>query len=476
MRRPLTSPPAPHVLLALALSVAIAACGEDEPSGLCARDDLQAALDAAAPGDTVRAGACRIDGPLVVPAGVTLAGAGVSETIVVAPAGDGARGITLVPGTPAAVARDLTVESSTGIGIAAVDDSGTGAPSEVGIEHVSVRITGGIGIGARSVGTLRLANVDVTGPFSATNADSLPPAAGPETGGALGLVLIDVGTTAAADLVDVTIAQAGPWGAIVDNSTIAWQGGSVSDVVGTGMLVQGGRATMLDATIERLHQGIQPLPAYGLAITAGADVTTERLVVRQSDGVGLLQNAATAAHVDLTSESGRFGGVWVQRSPSFALVGTSRLTGNGLSALTLLEVADAHVSGAAIDATVRRLSTFGERGTVEIGDGIQIVDPAGANVIESVMLTANERVGLLVDVGSGTLDRVTLRDVIVDAPAAALGAIAQDAAGVVAPGSGWDSGVTRLGAAATGDASHTTALDVPGALVTGALPMAGVGL
>jgi hypothetical protein len=82
-----------------------------------------------------------------------------------------------------------------------------------------------------------------------------------------------------------------------------------------------------------------------------------------------------------------------------------------------------------------------------------------------VTLTNNGRVGLLVDLG-GTGTVLDVGAVVVDAPGAAYGAIAQN--GTVP--AGWDAMVDRRGATLANDATFTGALDVAGAVGPSCLP------
>ncbi|MCZ7680941.1 MAG: hypothetical protein M5U28_20020 [Sandaracinaceae bacterium] len=91
-------------------AVLLAAC--DGPAH-CTQAELQAALDAARPGDEVHVGSCRIEGGVRVPAGVTLRGVGADS--VIAPA-EGT-GVFLEPGEPAARVADLVVEAGALAGI-----------------------------------------------------------------------------------------------------------------------------------------------------------------------------------------------------------------------------------------------------------------------------------------------------------------------------------------------------------------------
>jgi hypothetical protein len=97
----------------------------------------------------------------------------------------------------------------------------------------------------------------------------------------------------------------------------------------------------------------------------------------------------------------------------------------------------------------------------EIGDGVQLTGSYDAVRLANLTIRGNERAGLLVDAAPG----VTFEAVTVDAAGAAFGALAggRDVArGVltVASPAGWDSGITRTGAAVANDATAPGELDL----------------
>jgi hypothetical protein len=92
---------------------------------------------------------------------------------------------------------------------------------------------------------------------------------------------------------------------------------------------------------------------------------------------------------------------------------------------------------------------IGETGAAEVGDGVQLVSPAGRFAFSDVDLVANDRVGLLVDLGGRTLGWAALDDVTADGTGDQLGVVVQS--GTV--DASWDDGVTRLGATAANDAA-----------------------
>jgi len=87
-------------------------------------------------------------------------------------------------------------------------------------------------------------------------------------------------------------------------------------------------------------------------------------------------------------------------------------------------------------------------------------------MVSDLVLSANERVGLLLELGGGSTSSVSVAGVSVDGTGSAFGAVAQN--GTLE--AGWDSGVTRAGDTALNDAAFAGALDVAGAVGPPCLP------
>ncbi len=156
--------------------------------GICSAFDVSKALASATPGTTVRLGSCTITGSFVVPAGVTLDGAGAKMVIQVV---DGTTGVTLQPAPPPGnlptTLKDVTIVSD---GRFAVRTAGAGA---VAVDNVNVNATRGIGIGAESTTALALNAVTATGPVTAATASTIPFDATALTTATHGIALVNVG-------------------------------------------------------------------------------------------------------------------------------------------------------------------------------------------------------------------------------------------------------------------------------------------
>lgn len=440
----------------VALAAAVAACGGD--ADLCDAGELRDRLAKARPGDTVTIGACRVEGgSFVVPAGVTLAGKARADSVIAVPAGE--LGVTLTPGTPPARLVGLTVESDGRAGVIAI---GAG---EVEVQGVTVRATKGIALGVESATRAALTDVALSGPVTADNAASVPLDPTPAETATHGLVLVRVTD---AQLSNVTTSGFARFGALVVEGNTSWTGGAASDNLATGLMIQAGVATLNGIEVCRTMQGVTLIPPYGLVISAGADVETNALTVCDGDGLGLIQSGARGRHLDLVASGNGDSAVWVQQSDSFEMSGTgTSLTGNKFGGVVIVDSANVSIADAQIDDSQLATRIFGEVGSVQVGDGVQLLRSSNAVVLENVTLRTNQRVGILIDLNGGSTSGVALTGVTVSGTGEQLGAIAQN--GDVLPG--WDSGVTREGDTAQNDSNLTSSLSVVGLVGPNSMPI-----
>lgn len=434
------------------------ACSEErgELAASCDPGEIASALSAAEPGDTVRVGACRVTGSFTVPAGVTFEGVSTGDSVIVGSPGDVA--LTLVPAADGTRLRNLTVESAGAAGIL-VEGGGSAA-----IEHVDVSATLGLAIGVEGVDDLALTNVSVDGPVDAARATELVPPVAATDAATHGLVLVNVGAARLSDVVTSGFAQ---FGALFAGSDVTWSGGGAPANLGTGLMAAGGRLTLSSLDLSGTFEGLQLVPAYGAVFAAGADVDTTSLRVSDGEGYGLLHSEATARHIDLTARNNDMAAVWLQDCDHFELSGAGTgLVGNGLAGVVVVDSSDVTIRHAHIDATTTRTKLVEETGSVQVGDGIQLVGTTDAVTLEDLTLSSNARVGILVDLGGGTLDDFAIAQVSVDGTGEQLGAVVQ---GGTAP-AGWDDGVTRQGATSANDAALADELGVVGIVGPSDLP------
>lgn len=450
-------------VLGALLGAALTGCdGTDGGTRICDATELTSTLAAATPGTIVPVGSCTITGHFTVPAGVTLAGpvddahahfVGTGTDPVITLASDAINAASL---------SDVDVESHGSVGVLA---TGAGAPT---IGNVNVTASLGVGLRLERTGAARIIGCTITGPVTVANAAAVPVNPTADETATHGILVVEShGVWIAA----TTVRGFARFGLLAVGSNISWgstsgSAGTVETSLGTGVMISGGSAALEGVHVNGMLEGVQAIPAYAMVIAGGASVTTNGIVLSDGEGFGLLQDSSTSTHTGLSATGNRFAGLWTQRSPSFVVTADmpSTISGNGLAGLVSVETEALEVHGARIAGTTEQVSTVGETGIRMAADGVHLMEGTGTAILDDVTLVDNARVGLLVDVrAEGDLPRVTLTAVTVDATGTALGAVAQSPTGVVSSG-GWDSGITRQGAAALNDSSITSRLDVLGAV------------
>lgn len=438
------------MLLSLA---SLAGCGADET----VHEDLAslvAALGEAEPGDEVRLGAVTLTAtePIVVPAGVTLVGAGEGASRIVGPPDDVALVLRTAAGAAESAVTDLTVESD---GRAAFMIGGGG---DGRIERCSATVTRGVGLGAEDIGRLSLDGVSLVGPVTPENADAQPLDPAPNDTATHGVVLVRV---ANANFVDVSVVGFAELGATALDSGLEWVGGAADRNLGAGVFVTGGSARLVDLSVSGTLQGLRLLPAYGVIVTGGADVSSERLGIHDGASMGLVHAGVGGAHRDLAASGNRHAAVWVQDADGFELTGAGTLLeDNSFAGLVGIMSTGVTFTDGTVSGTVEapRLQC-GPGCEVRVGDGLHWVGTTGA--VGRVTLRSNERAGAVFDLDGGTTEALALTSITADATGDSLGLVAQNGTRE----DGWDTGVTRGGAAGDNDTAFLAAgdaLDVAG--------------
>ncbi|MCC7542445.1 MAG: hypothetical protein IT379_39875 [Deltaproteobacteria bacterium] len=432
--------------------VGASACGDDDggPGGAAACDAaaLTARLEAARAGDTVEVGACRIEGAFRLPAGVALVGAGSGVTTLVGGSTAGGVVIRARAGTPATRIEGLAVEHASGWGIVGTD------AGSLEVHDVAVRSTRGAGIGVEGLDALVLDRVTVAGPVTEANRMELGLDYDASTTATHGVVVL---SSSGVSFDDVSVTGFARRAVELSGSEVTWRGGGASATMELGVLVHGGSVALEGVSIADVLGPFDGSTSFALA-TGEATVTTNGITVERSAGFGILHAGGSASHADVVSAGNFNMGLLAQELDALVVEGEgSMLRGNDAAGIATIDTIDVRIEGATIDATRRARRTVGEWESGNVGDGIEIVGPATAT-IRRARLTGNERAGIVLDLGALSTDAVSLSDVEVTAEGTALGVVAQDA--VIA--SGWDSGVTRIGAAAANDAAFEGGLDVIG--------------
>jgi hypothetical protein len=279
-----------------------------------------------------------------------------------------------------------------------------------------------------------------------------------------GVVLVDVGR---AVLSAGSVSGFGAFGVLTVDTELEWTDGRVSATLGAGIEIWGGAATLTNVDVGGVSDGAGAIEAYGVVVANGAHLDSLMLNVHDGAGAGVLHSGASATHESPSVAMNGFAGLWAQDATALEVT-NARIADNEFAGIVLFASSGVRVADSNVAAIREGVRIDGVR-TVRAGDGIHAVGSSGA--LENLTLSANARVGVLLDLDGGTTTDLALTNVSVDATGTALGAVAQN--GTVE--AGWDASVTRLGDAAVNDAAFTDVLDVVGAVGPPCLPpLAGV--
>ena len=457
--------------------------GDVSGGGHCTPGDLVAALEAAQDGDTVWVGLCRIEGLFEVPPGVTLRGTSRERSILASPPELRQPVLKLAPGTPTNATRvvDLTVESSANCGVLARDGTG-----QVDLERVTVRSSRGIAVGVESIGTLKLTDVALEGPYTTGSGAYVDPVgAVPETTATHGLVVWQAGTT---DLTDLRASGfAGIGVALVDTQT-HWTGGGAPDNLGTGLVVVGNAATLTDIDLSGSHWSRAPLVdvlpgtpwsepttepaavAFGGVFVDGAGITSTRLTVSNGEHFGLFHDGGSGTHTGLLVENNGDVGVWAQDVQSLTLDGPdAAIANNHFAGVALIEPNSFQLRNLMVRDTGWGCHVCAGIDALRAGDGIDLIRPQAAGELSSLELRNNARIGLVIDLGGLPVPEITMTGINVFGTGLEMGAAFQN--GTFPPA--WDASVVRDGITADNDGLRDNPLGIPGRLSTKFLPKIG---
>jgi len=428
---------------------------------ICNYDELIEVLNQAQPGQTVKIGNCRITGSFTIPSGVILEGVDKNASILVSEGDHPVLKIT--PSTDQSNLTEVTKISIESNGLAGILCKGEG---NVQIKDVKITSSRGIAIGAEELTSLNLSDIILDGPITQENANNFPPNITAADIATHGLVLVRVSN---ASLTNVSVSGFATYGALLVDSDTQWEGGGASGNMGTGVLVHKGHAFFKNLGICQTIQGLKLIPSYAGVFVNGATIETDNVEVCDGDGFGFLHDSVTANHANLKVRNNGDAGLWVQKSPSFQISGNgTEIKSNRFAGVVLFEVGDTVIQDAKMDENIITTRVFEETGSIDVGDGIQIVKPAGHVTLQNLSMSNNERVGILLDLGGGSFDNVTIEGVSVEGTGNQYGAIAQN--GQI-PDS-WDSGVTRRGNVSVNDESFMGTLSIVGTVPSKSIPSA----
>ncbi|MGE0792272.1 MAG: right-handed parallel beta-helix repeat-containing protein [Sandaracinaceae bacterium] len=430
-------------LLTLTGSLGVLALSACDP---CA--DVVARIEALGAGETyVVPDGCVITSPVTVPAGATVEG-GTFElddaSVTLAPSSDSARptvleGATLRGGsasTPLVVAR--------GAGFVAIRSS-------------TFTTDRGIAFGV-SGAEAELTTVDIVGNLDLARASEVPFPIDPATLATYGVTAIEGGTIRAEGL---TVRRVAAGGLVCSSASLMIDGATLSESVGLGIW-----ADDCDARLDRVEIfdliAAPVRPGIGIAARAST-LASDGLYAHDSPGYAIVSQSSDVTLDSPRVERLRQSGVWVE-SGSSLVIASGTFDANGGAAIAAvgaarLEVRETMVTNTAMAPIPTADGTSLER----IGDGIHVAQLAGQDTqvtLTDVTLVENARVGAVLDGYMRGLP-ITLTAVRAETSGTELGVIAQNITGLPA---GWDASVTRVGSAATLDASAGALLVSPGGL------------
>ncbi len=318
---------------------------------------------------------------------------------------------------------------------------------QLAIENVDITTALGVGVALEDV-EAELTNVSIAGAIDLANPPSLSVDFGIDDASTHGIVAAG-GTTA---LTNVDVRGTAAACALFAGGAVTWNGGAVSDALGIGVLADGGSAAISDVSIDGIVQGFALPPAYGVVFVGAGSYSTSSVRVAGTQGIGLAQIESSAVHTDLEASGNSVAGVWVERADVEL---TGNLHDNTFAGFVAVETPHLDVHDATIDNTHAAVRQVELLGSIEVGDGLQVVSPSLETTIDGVTMSGNERAGLLLDLPSafGTLSLTDIEITVTSSGAVA--AVAQGS-----PPAGWDGGITRDGTTAAADQARTGTFDV----------------
>jgi hypothetical protein len=379
-------------LVMMIAALALAACSDDGGKVCTDAGCLTSALAGAKSGAVVQVSGT-IEGNFTVPAGVTLEGTG--GTAILKSAGTGPVLSVTADGEGTTI-RNLSVEGGNTGGIYA---EGNGALT---LAQLSISVTGGFCIKVSEIDTLTASNLSLSGNVTEEVQGTIQAKPNGELWALAGLAVVKVGS---ADLLNINATGFASCGVLLHRTPTTWTGGAMSEMVGSGVHVDGQATVSLkNLTSHDIWGGATPF-GYGLVASNQAEVNTERMTSKDNFVAGILLDNATGTHVDAVVTGNQSRGVWIQNcgqaggGPSVVFSGTgTNLDDNqgvafGVYHSAGVSLSDAHISGT---QGANHIPYGQETGMVQIGDGIEITY-SDELTFTNLVLDNNTRAGVVVD-------------------------------------------------------------------------------
>jgi hypothetical protein len=379
----------------MTVAVAFAACGDDGDKICADANCLKGALQNASSGSTVRVEAGILEGNVVVPAGVTLRGAGADSTILKSSGAGPVLEVT-ADGSGTSI-RDLSVEGGKDGGIKV---TGTG---ELSLSDLSVSVTGGIAVEVEGVDLLSAERLYLSGNVTEEVKDGIPPERENIRHALAGMTLKELG---GAEFDSITVNGFASAGVFAYKTPVAWEAGELHHLVGSGFYTTGDAEVSLHNVIaHHVWGGATPF-GYGIIVTDGAHLVAGGVETRDNEVAGVLFDHATGELTDAIVTGNGKRGVWIQfcdptgaggRAVVFSGSATS-LDGNygvafGVFHSTGVDLRDAHVNDTQF---VDHIPYGQETGPVPVADAIEAIGSDDL-LFENLVIHNNLRAGVVVD-------------------------------------------------------------------------------
>jgi len=373
-------------------SLMLSACSDDGSKVCTDADCLTSALADARSGATVQVSGT-VEGNFTVPAGVTIEGTG--GAAILKSAGTGPVLSVTADGEGTAI-RNLSVEGGSTGGIYAV---GNGALT---LSNLDISVTGGFCIKVMEIDSLTASNLSLSGNVTEDIQGTIQAKPNGDVWALAGMAVVKVG---AADLINIDATGFASCGVLLHRTPTTWTGGEMSEMVGSGVHVDGQAAvTLKDISSHDIWGGATPF-GYGLVASSNAEVNTEGISSQDNFVAGILLDHATGTHVDAVVNGNQSRGVWIQHcgqaggGPSVVFSGTgTNLDNNSGVGFGVYYSAGVSLSDTRVDGTLpaNHIPYGQEAGMVEIGDAIEITY-SDELTFTNLVLDSNTRAGVVVD-------------------------------------------------------------------------------
>ena len=397
--------------------------------------DLLNTLDTASPGDSYSVSSCALVGQISVPPGVTLIGdaSGVRSQITLSAHGEALTVNSLAGLTTNVSGFDVYSEAS--VATLLMGDG------EISLSNMDILSRSGFGLIADGLSSLTASNLQFTGLIEDPSAIQYP--INPRDFPAIGVAAFNVHSLL---FDDVNISGFSGFGSVISQVNGTWGNSLIDENLGVGLLLNGGTMNIENTTISNTDNCPHISCAlnnqvFALAVTSpdnleaidpGGILGTETILY--SSGLTLSDNGGIAYFQDgdgtvsvhdggLLIEHNEQVGIWLQDisgsldAPAFQISSDgASLEDNGGVALFAGHSSGISIENTSLNCTQLMPTIVEGRGSIDMGDGMQIVQLGGALSLNGVDIASdnaanNARVGLLIDGDLSGLNDVSMNNI-----------------------------------------------------------------